>query len=42
MVHPKQIAKNVIGLLNKIDFFEETKEKSHKQPIIEGNDYGKV
>jgi len=38
MVHPKQIAKNVIGLLNKIDFFQGTKEKAQKQPHKEGND----
>jgi len=35
MVHPKQIAKNVIGLLNKIDFFQGNKEKA---PLKEEND----
>ena len=42
MVHPEQIKKNVIGLLNKIDFFQGNKEKAEKQPLKEGNDDGQV
>jgi len=38
MIHPKQIAKNAIALLNKIVFFQGTKEKAQKQPLKEGND----
>jgi len=42
MAHPKQIAKNVIALLDKIDFFQGTREKAQKQPLKEGNDEGQV
>jgi len=37
MVNPKQIAKSAIALLNKIDFFQETREKAQKQPLKADN-----